>query len=42
MEFVKKMTFFLHAFFLQKKARKKQFVIFWKVKNAFYTGKVNF
>ena len=40
MEFVKKLTFFLHAFFLQKKARKKQFVVFWKVKNAFYTGKL--
>ena len=33
----KKIDLFLIYFFWAKKPRKKQFLIFWKVKNAFYT-----
>ena len=42
MVFLKKSTFFLYVVFLAKKAKKKDFLMFWIENKACWTSKVNF
>ena len=41
MVFVKKSTYFLYVFFLAKKAKKKDFLMFWIENKACSTSKLN-